>query len=135
MRCALLVVCLLSGCGIPDPPGPLIVRPADLARSFRDSPSVADTAYRGQLLSIPCEHCRQDGLRLVWSIGRDVTSPPVVILEFIGPVPAVMAGLWVEGRCEGRTVDNIRRELVGYTFIVRVIECRAVAPQSAPKGP
>lgn len=123
---AMFVLCLSIGCSIPPPSGPLVVRCEDLAKSYRDSPSVADTAYTGQTVCIPCEHCRHDHTRLVWALGADASSPPVVILDF-SPLqaPAPVAGLWVTGTCNGRTMDGVRRELPGFTFVVHVSDCRA----------
>lgn len=121
-----LVVCLFAGCNIPDPAGPLIVRPDDLAKSYRDKPDVADTAYTGQLIQLPADRCRQDHTRLTWSLGTDPKSPPVVILEFAGDAPQPCAGLWIQGRCSGRVDDDVKRELAGFNFTVVVRECRVV---------
>lgn len=130
----MLPLCLLVACRIPDPPGPLIVRPSDLAKAYRDSPSVADTAYLHQVLLLPCEHCRKDHTRLVWSLGADADSPPVVVMEFAADAPTVTAGLWISGTCQGRTNDTTKRELHGFVFTVRVAECR-VSPQPPPARP
>lgn len=122
----MLSLCLIVSCSIPDPPGPLIVRPADLAKAYRDSPSVADTAYKHQTLLLPVEHCRQDHTRLVWSLGAATDSPPVVVMEFGDTAPVPVAGMWVSGKCEGRVVDNVHRELPNYGFTVVIRGCRVV---------
>lgn len=117
-----------AGCSIPEPSSPLIVRPADLARCYRDSPIAADKAYTGQLIRVPMFHTERKDDRLVWSLGTESKYPPVIVFEFAGPLPAPALDLWVEGVCQGRTTDRLRRELPGYDFTIRVTGCRVVEP-------
>ncbi len=122
----LLVVCLLSGCGIPDPPGPLLVTPSDLARAFRDAPATASTAYRGIVIVCPVEHCKREGHELTWSLGGSDDSIPVIRFTFADgeTVPEPIRGVHIIGRCMGRMADGQKRELGGYEFVVTVSECR-----------
>lgn len=124
MKCILLlVVCLSVGCSIPPPAGPLIVRPSDLAKAYRDSPHTASTAYGGIVIRCPASGCRANGNELTWSLGSDAASLPVVVFQFIGDAPPISADLWIQGVCRGRVDDGQSRELPGFTFHVVVEMC------------
>ncbi len=122
-------VCLLSGCGIPAPASPPHVTPAALASAFRDTPAVANTAYRGIVIRVSIEHCRPSDDGLTWSLGTSDESKPVVQLHFAAGevVPKPAPRTWVIGRCDGRVVDGLKRELAGFDFYVLVVDCR-IAP-------
>ena len=113
---------------MPDAPAPGAVhpvRPADLARDYRDRPAVAGAAYDGVRVVLPIGNCRPRPGGLGWALGAAPASSPVVLLDFAGPVPADPRGLWAEGTCRGRADDDVRRD-GAYTFTVRVTDCRVV---------
>ena len=127
MRRTIASIFLLAvGCGIPEPPTPLTVRPSDLVKAYRDSPSVADTAYTGVIIRLNVANAERDVLpdRLVWRLFANTTTEPVLIFVFDGQVPDPSPDLVIIGRCRGRTHDGKARELPGFVFFVRVEGCR-----------
>lgn len=128
MRYLAVVLLVGVGCSIADPPAPLVVRPSDLVRCYRDSPIAAGTAYTGQVIRVPLANAELAGNQLVWRLTANSDSPPVIAFDFAGPPPTPSPSLWVEGVCQGRTTDRLRRELPGYDFTIRVTGCRVVEP-------
>ncbi len=124
----LSAIVFLKGCG-PQPAGPFVVRPGDLARSYHDDPATAARAYDGHAVRLPLAGCRRTPTGYCWSLAATNISPPVIVFDFAGPVPA---GGWVEGVCRGRVEDADRREAAGYTFHVVIEGCRAIPPPPTP---
>lgn len=122
----------VSGCSIPDPPAPLLVRPIDLARDYHDAPIAARKAYDGQTIRLPLSDFHLDHGRYVWSLGASTDSPPVVILDLIDQPGARSHRAWVEGSCRGSVPDAVRRESLSYTFTIRITDCRLVLPPTTP---
>lgn len=111
-------------------PGATVVRPIDLARSYRDTTRGAEFAYSGQTVAIPIRDYIVRGREVHWHLG-DIRTPAVVVMclaEGAG-VPAAAQNhriLWVTGQCHGRIEDGVEREFPGYGFHVRITHCRAV---------
>lgn len=117
---------LAIGCTPSAPVEPPLVYPSDLVRSYAREPSVAARAYTGQVICMPLHGFRRDGIRLTWALGEKPESIPILILRFNERTPDPNPDVWIEGHVDGCDMDNLRRELPGYDFTIRLTACRIV---------
>ncbi len=130
---AFLALAMLNSCSpnIPSASEPILVRPVDLVRSYRDSRQTADDSYTGQMVLIPVTDGRVRGKELHWHVGS-AEKPAMIVFEFAED-PTLPAGLvWVQGRCRGSIQDAGERELPEYTWHIIIAECRLVTRAANP---
>lgn len=126
---------LAAGCRPPGPAGPTPVLPRHLAAAYAADRPLAGRAYGGRALTLPLTGFRRaaDGT-LVWSLGAGPGSRPVIVAapaagEFPVGGPEPPAGTWLVGDLYTVVEDGVQRELPGYTFTIRLRNCR---PAAAP---